>query len=209
MPNITHLDLDELQRGSILRAADMLRSGGVIAYPTETFYGLGVDAFNRDAITKVFSLKARPFDHPLLILIPDKASLSKYTKSIPEAAVPLMDAFWPGPLTLIFPAVSSLPKKLCAGTGTIAIRISPHPIAQALVEAFGGAITSTSANISGKPSPVSAEAVVEQFGKTVDLVIDGGKTAGEQPSTIVDVTTTPPRLVRKGAVPFDGIRALF
>ena len=207
--HIIHRSSDNPSPESILPAIEILKSGGIVAYPTETFYGLGVDAFNRDAIQKIFSIKKRQPDQPLLILIPDREVLSAYVKNVPKVAVPLMDAFWPGPLTLIFPAAAGLPQVLCANTGTIAIRISPHSVSQALVEAFGGAITSTSANISGKPSPVSPEEVIEQLGDEIDLVLDGGRTAGEKPSTIVDVTTTLPRLVREGAIPFDSIRLYF
>ncbi len=194
---------------SILPAVEVLKSGGVVAYPTETFYGLGVDALNREATKRIFAIKKRHPDQPLLILLPSRQALSNYVQSIPEIAVPLVDAFWPGPLTLIFPTSPALPKELCADTGPIAIRISPHPVAQALVKAFGGAITSTSANISGKASPASAQEVVEQLGEGIDLIIDGGKTAGQQPSTIVDVTVTPPRLVREGAIAFDTIKLHF
>ena len=209
MTQFIPLDPDNPSHKSIFPAVEMLKSGSVVAYPTETFYGLGVDALNRDAINRIFSIKKRQPHQPLLILIPNREALSDYVQKIPENAMPLMEAFWPGPLTLIFTAASSLPQELCADTGTIAIRISPHPVARALVEAFDGAITSTSANISGKSSPTSAQDVHEQLGNAVDLVIDGGKTTGEKPSTIVDVTTTPPRLVRQGAVPFDSIKLHF
>lgn len=200
MARIIQIDPAAPSEEHILTAVKTLRFGGVVAYPTETFYGLGVDALNREAVKKIFAAKKRQESQPLLILIPDRSFLPQYARKIPPAAEKLMDCFWPGPLTLVFPATLHLPPELCAGTGTIAIRISPHPVARALVQTFTSAVTSTSANISGQPSPTTAEEVHRQLGESVDLIIDAGRTAGGKPSTIVDATSTRLRVIRKGAV---------
>ena len=181
-------------------AVEVLAVGGIIAYPTETFYGLGADALNPRAVRKIFAAKQRDESQPLLILIPDRSHLSRYARMISPIAEKLIDRFWPGPLTLIFSAQPNLPPELCAYTGTVAVRVSPHPVARAVVEAFGSAITSTSANLSGQPSPTTANDVLQQLAENIDLIIDAGRTAGGKPSTIVDVTSSSPRLVREGAV---------
>jgi L-threonylcarbamoyladenylate synthase len=190
---------------SVITAVEIIRAGGVVAYPTETFYGLGVDALNQEAIKKIFTIKGRSFVQPLLILIPDQDYLPRYVTEVSEKARRLMEHFWPGPLTMLFSASPQLPSILIAGTKKIAIRISPHPIARALTSAFAGPLTSTSANISGDQSPATAKEVFSHLGGMVDLIIDGGKTPGQMSSTIVDVTFSPPQLVREGVVPFSEI----
>jgi len=190
---------------SLISAVEILRAGGVVVYPTETFYGLGVDALNQKAIKKVFTIKGRSFAQPLLILIPEQDYLPRYVTEVSEKARRLMEHFWPGPLTMVFSASPQLPSILTAGTKKIAIRISPHPIARALTSAFAGPLTSTSANISGEQSPATAKEVFSHLGGMIDLIIDGGKTPGQMPSTIVDVTFSPPQLVREGMVPFSEI----
>ena len=206
MPRIIRVSPDNPSGESLLAAAEILRSGGIVAYPTETFYGLGADALNRDAVHKVFTIKQRRLSQPLLILVPRREAIPSYVKEVPDAADRLMDAFWPGSLTLIFPAADRLPRELCANTSTIAIRLSPHPVARALVETFDSPVTSTSANISGEDSPVKADQVLSQLSENVDLIIDGGRTPGKQPSTIVDLTAASPRLVREGTIPFGEIK---
>jgi Sua5/YciO/YrdC/YwlC family protein len=173
-----------------------------VAYPTETFYGLGVDALNQEAIRKIFSIKGRSFSQPLLVLIPGPDYLPRYVNEVPEVARRLMERFWPGPLTLIFFASPHLPPILLGEANKIAIRVSSHPIAQALAKGIDSPITSTSANVSGAPSPFTSEEVSFQLGDKIDLLIDGGRTPGEKPSTIIDVTISPPRLVREGPIPF-------
>ena len=209
MAHILRIDPIQPLHEQLRPAVEILRAGGMVAYPTETFYGLAVDAVNRDAIKKIFAVKQREESQPLLILIPDRPYLSRYAIAVPPQAETLMDRFWPGPLTIIFEASPHLPAELCAHTGTVAIRMSPHPVAQALVEAFGGALTSTSANLSGLPSTTTADEVQQQLGEGIDLIIDAGPTAGGKPSTIVDVTVPSLRLVRQGAIGFDEICADF
>jgi len=194
---------------AIIPAIEILRSGGVVAYPTETFYGLGVNALNEEAVKKIYAIKNRDFYQPLLILIPHRNLLSLYVKDVPKDALMLIERFWPGPLTLIFFASPHLPSILLGEANKIAIRISSHPIAQALAKGLNSPITSTSANISGAQSPFTSEEVSFQLGDTIDLLIDGGRTPGEKPSTIVDMTQVPPQLIREGTIPFDEIRRFF
>ena len=205
MTQIIRIDPQQPSPQSLISAVEILRVGGVVVYPTETFYGLGVDALNQKAIKKVFTIKGRSFAQPLLILIPEQDYLPRYVTEVSEKARRLMEHFWPGPLTMVFFASPQLPSILTAGTKKIAIRISPHPIARALTSAFAGPLTSTSANISGEQSPATAQEVFSHLGGMIDLIIDGGKTPGQMPSTIVDVTFSPPQLVREGVVPFSEI----
>lgn len=205
MTQIIRTDPQQFSPQSLISAVEILRAGGVVVYPTETFYGLGVDALNQKAIKKVFTIKGRSFAQPLLILIPEQDYLPRYVTEVSEKARRLMEHFWPGPLTMVFSASPQLPSILTAGTKKIAIRISPHPIARALTSAFAGPLTSTSANISGEQSPATAQEVFLHLGGMIDLIIDGGKTPGQMPSTIVDVTFSPPQLVREGVIPFSEI----
>lgn len=205
MTQIIRIDPQQFSPQSFISAVEILRAGGVVVYPTETFYGLGVDALNQKAIKKVFTIKGRSFAQPLLILIPEQDYLPRYVTEVSEKARRLMEHFWPGPLTMVFSASPQLPSMLTAGIKKIAIRISPHPIARALTSAFAGPLTSTSANISGEQSPATAKEVFARLGGMIDLIIDGGKTPGQMPSTIVDVTFSPPQLVREGVVPFSEI----
>jgi L-threonylcarbamoyladenylate synthase len=183
------------------RAASILRKGGVVAYPTETSYGLGASISSVAALERIFAIKHRPREKPLLVLVADVSELAGLAAEIPDAAVSLMERFWPGPLTILFPSRPGRPWPLCGDTGKIGVRISAHPWARALVKALGNPITATSANLSGHPSAYLAEDVARQLADPPpDLILDGGVTAGHPPSTIVDASTQPLRLVRKGAI---------
>ncbi len=167
------------------RAATLLKRGGLVAFPTETWYGLAVDPFNPRPLAHLFAVKERPADKPVLVLIGGKEDLGRLACSVPEPYHRLMERFWPGPLTLVFPARKGLPDLLTAGSGTIAVRYSPHPVAQALITRFGGPVTATSANRSGQPACATASQVHASFGSDLDLVLDGGRTPGGAGSTIV------------------------
>ena len=182
------------------KASAVIAKGGVIAFPTETFYGLGVNPFDRQALERVFALKGRSPAGPLLVLIEARSDVRRLASEVTPTAERLMEAYWPGPLTLIFRALPSLPPELTAGTGTIGVRLSSHPDLPRLLEAAGGALTGTSANRTGEAPASTADEVRRIFGSEVDLVLDGGRTAGAPPSTVLDTTTTPPRLVREGRV---------
>lgn len=187
--------------GAVLeQAAGVLRAGGVVGFPTETFYGLGAAAFDRGAVARVFALKGRPRDKPILVLVDSLAMVETVAADIPGAARALMDRHWPGPLTLVLRARPTLPGELTAGTGTVGVRLSAHPVARGLVRALGQPVTAPSANPAGLPPPTTAAAVLEHFGGAIELVVDGGPTAGGAPSTVLDVTVDPPRIVRQGAL---------
>jgi len=209
VPRFMKIDPHKPSPELLMPAIEIIRTGGVVAYPTETFYGLGVDAFSSEAIKRIYSIKKRELSLPLLILIPNAGLLGEYAEKIPDIAWKLIKQFWPGPLTIVFSASPKLPSILTARTKKIAIRMSSHPIARLLTEEFHGPITSTSANITGLRSPVTSEEVFLQLGNNLEMIIDGGATPGGTPSTIVDVTTSPPRMVREGIIPFSEIKSLF
>jgi L-threonylcarbamoyladenylate synthase len=184
----------------IKKAAQMVLQGGIIAFPTETFYGLAADVLNEAALKKIFQVKKREEGKPLLLLIADKSWLNGLVQNISPLAERLMNRFWPGPLTLVFNASAQLSPLLTADTGKIGIRLSPHPVTQALVQAVGRAITGTSANLSGQPGTLTAREVHQSMGESLDAVLDGGKTAGGPGSTVLDVSHPSPRIIREGMI---------
>jgi L-threonylcarbamoyladenylate synthase len=184
----------------IKKAAQIILRGGIIAFPTETFYGLAADALNEAALEKVFQVKKREEGKPILLLIADQSWLKGLVQEISPLAEQLMEKFWPGPLTLVFNASPQLSPLLTADTGKIGIRLSPHPVTQALVQAVGRAITGTSANLSGQPGTLTAREVFQSLGESLDAVLDGGKTAGGPGSTVLDVSDPSPRLIREGMI---------
>jgi L-threonylcarbamoyladenylate synthase len=194
------LDTENNLKTGLKRAAESILSGGVVAIPTESFYGLAVNPTDVRAIKRLFDVKKRRGDQPILLLIPSVEHLDQYVIHVPHIAHQLMNEFWPGGLTLIFDAKPSLPRELTAGTGKIGVRLSSHPIPTALAQAVGTPITGTSANISGQPACSSAKEVFRGLGDKVDLILDGGETAGGKGSTVLDVTVDPPVVVREGMV---------
>jgi L-threonylcarbamoyladenylate synthase len=184
----------------IKKAAQMVLQGGIIAFPTETFYGLAADVLNEAALKKIFQVKKREEGKPLLLLIADKSWLNGLVQNISPLAERLMNRFWPGPLTLVFNASAQLSPLLTADTGKIGIRLSPHPVTQALVQAVGRAITGTSANLSGQPGTLTAREVHQSMGESLDAVLDGGKTAGGPGSTVLDVSDPSPQIIREGMI---------
>ena len=196
---------DSLQR-AIQDAARVILSGGVVAVPTESFYGLAVHALNEKAIERLFAVKGRREDNPLLILISSKESLNRYVSEVSEKAQGLVERFWPGGLTMVFFADPILPPSLTAGTGKIGVRLSSHPVPRELARAVGAPITGTSANRSGRPSCSTAEEVVEAVGEDIDLILDRGRTPGGKGSTVLDVTLDPPVVLRDGIVSGDELR---
>jgi len=182
-----------LSKGSLVseatfqRAALILRAGGVVAFPTETYYGLAVDPFNEKAVDRLYAIKKRSRNLPILLLVQNIHQLPLIAASIPEIYLVLIQHFWPGSLSLVFPAHPRCPSQLTGGTATVAARQSPHPLADRLLEAFGRPVTATSANISGKPAATTASEVETFFGEKIDFILDGGKTPGGQGSTLVTV----------------------
>ena len=184
---------------AIAAAAAVLESGGVVAFPTETFYGLGVAALDAAAVARLFVLKGRPRSSPILVLVDEPARVERFATLTPSARE-LIVRHWPGALTLVLPARAVVPTALTAGTGTLGVRQPAHAVARALVAALGAPITAPSANRSGEPPPTRAEDVLSVFEGKIDLVLDAGATAGGLPSTVLDVTVEPPRVLRAGAV---------
>jgi L-threonylcarbamoyladenylate synthase len=180
-------------------AARVLAAGGLVAFPTETFYGLGAASLNRDAVRRVFALKRRAPTSPLLVLV-DGIPMAERIAEIPYHARALIALHWPGPLTLVCRARPVVPEEIGAGTGTVGIRWSPHPVARGLVAALSEPITAPSANVTGAPPPTSADAVVRDLGETLEIVLDAGETKGGLASTVLDVTVDPPRVIRAGAI---------
>jgi L-threonylcarbamoyladenylate synthase len=199
-PRVLRVDRERLAPDDLAEAARLLVAGGLVAFPTETFYGLGASALDPGAVARVFQAKGRPDDKPLLVLVATLAMARQLARAWPPAASRLADRHWPGPLTLVVPARRDLPAALTAGTGTLGVRIPGHPVARALVRAAGIPLTAPSANRHGAPPPRTAAEVVDGLGGGVDLVVDGGPTAGGVPSTILDVTGDRPRVLRPGAV---------
>jgi len=194
----------------IQRAADIMRKGGVIAFPTETSYGLGASTKNVYALERIYIIKKRPRYKPLLILISNISDLIHLVNQVPPSAFALMERFWPGPLTLLLPAKPELPWPLCANTDKVGVRISSNSWANSLVTALGGPITATSANLSKHPATCNAEEVKDQLqSPPPDYILDGGPTSGGRPSTIVDVCTEPFKIIREGIIDQKDIRSVF
>lgn len=184
-------------------ARKLLLTGGVMAVPTETFYALAVHPFLDTPLSRLFALKERSPEKPVLVLVANLEMLAQVAQEVPESAARLMARFWPGPLTIILPAPANLPALLTGGTGTIGVRQPRQPITCRLIEALGFPVTGTSANRTGRPPRPTATEVAREFGEGVDLILDAGPCPGGLPSTIVDVTWAPPRLVRSGAISID------
>lgn len=185
---------------SIKRASDILRAGGLVAFPTETVYGLGGDGLNKAASGKIYAAKGRPSDNPLIIHIGDRGALGDLIREVSEPARKLMDAFWPGPMTLVFPKSDRVPKETTGGLDTVAIRYPSHPVALRLLKESGVYIAAPSANISGRPSPTSARHVIEDLNGRIDMILDGGAVDIGLESTIIDVTGEHPVILRPGYI---------
>lgn len=188
---------------SISLAAEYLRQGRLIAFPTETYYGIGVDPENIESVTQVFKIKQRDPGKPLLVLIENMEQLEKLVAHIPHSYHRLIDEYWPGALTLIFQARPSVAPVLTSHTGTIGIRLSPNPLAKELIKAFGKPITATSANISGQAAAQSAHDVYEMFGEHIDYILDGGTTAGGGSSTVITEDSGKLVILRTGQLNID------
>lgn len=182
------------------KSLEVLKGGGVIAYPTESFYALGVLATDEAAVQILCRIKNRPANKPLPVIVGDIETLKSMVKSVPLQAKTLIEKFWPGPLTIIFEAVSGLPALLTGGTERIAVRIPGESVALNLARIARLPVTATSANPSGSAPARSAQEVIDYFGESIDLVIDAGETPGGKPSTIVDVTVTPLKILRAGRI---------
>ena len=196
-----HTELCHADDASIRRAAALLRAGELVAFPTETVYGLGADALNGGAAARIFAAKGRPADNPLIAHIAGESDLSGLIAGEPvPCARALMCAFWPGPMTLIFPKSARVPREVTAGLDTVAVRMPSHPVARALISAAQTPIAAPSANRSGRPSPTTAAHVLEDMDGRIPLILDGGPCEVGLESTVVDVTGARPRILRPGGV---------
>jgi L-threonylcarbamoyladenylate synthase len=190
-------------------AVDILKKGGIVAYPTETFYGLGVKFDLENSLIKLYNVKQRPEDKAMMLIIGNKKLLPIVTAYISNVAVTLMERFWPGPLTIIFPAKENLSDYITAGTRKVAVRVPGESFALHLAKSTSFPITATSANPSGIPPAQDAETVIKYFGDKIDLVVDGGSTSGGLPSTIVDVTENEIKILREGAIKKELLTSVF
>lgn len=194
-----------VSENEIILAAEVIRRGGIVAFPTETYYGLAVDPLNGKALQKLFEIKDRPALKPVLLLIADQSQLHRVAASVPDLAEKLMARFWPGPLTLVLPARPEFSVFVTGNTGTVGVRLSPHPVAASLLRACGIPLTATSANRSSENPAVTAEEVKAIFGSQIDFVIDGGKTPGKLGSTLVGFKKGSVQCIREGCIPFQDI----
>lgn len=188
------------------RAAAVIRAGGLVVFPTDTVYGVGCDPYNRAAIERIYAAKGREHTKAIPLLLSGVEEIGKVALSVPSSAAMLGKAFWPGALTLVVPRGADLPAEL-GGGATIAIRVPGLVAARAFIAACGGALATTSANLSGQPDALDARQACEYLGNSVDLVIDGGMSGETLPSTLVDCTATPPRILRQGAIAEQLIRS--
>lgn len=192
----------------IQRAGQIVRQGGLVAFPTETVYGLGADALNPEAARKIYQAKGRPSDNPLIIHVACKDSVNKIVSHISKEAQMLMEQFWPGPMTLIMPKADCVPEETTGGLQTVAVRMPNHSIALALIEASGGYVAAPSANTSGRPSPTKAEHVKEDMEGKIDCILDGGEVGIGIESTIVDLSGEFPMILRPGAITKEMLEAV-
>ncbi|MFH1654396.1 MAG: L-threonylcarbamoyladenylate synthase [Pseudomonadota bacterium] len=209
MTKFIKLDQDNPDQTGIEEAVEFLRNGDVIAYPTETIYGLGADLFSKRAVKRIYDLKARDYGLPVSVLVSGLEMLSEIVVSIPDSAFPLIHKFWPGSLTIIFNANPKIPKNLVTNTGKIGVRFSSHPISQALVSTFGRPITTTSANLTDFPPSLSVKHVKKYFGEKLPCIVDGGECYPSKGSTVVDVALDTMRVIRDGAIPAEEVISCF
>ena len=189
----------------IQEAAAILRAGGLVGIPTETVYGLGANGLDSSAVGKIFAAKGRPQDNPLILHVPDASWLARYCREVPDSAYTLAARFWPGPLTMILPRKDVVPDAVTAGLDTVGIRCPNHPVTLAIIRAADVPVAAPSGNTSGRPSPTCAAHMIEDMDGKIDAIVDGGPCGVGVESTIVDLTCTPPRLLRPGGLPLEAL----
>ncbi len=198
----------DISSSDLQHAREVFLKDGIVAFPTETSYGLAVDPFSQHALEGLFALKKRPIEKPVLVVINQMDQLDRLTKKVPEIFTPLIQRYWPGPLTLIFPALAGLPPLLTGETGTVGVRLTSHPAAAQFVDVVQSPVTATSANLSGATPCQSAEEVDSLFSTGVDFTLDGGTTKGGPSSTILACFNDVIWLVRDGAIPFHEVQEI-
>lgn len=197
---LVRIDGEHIDARLIEEAGEILKAGGLVAFPTETVYGLGGDALNPRSSGRIYQAKGRPSDNPLIVHIADMAALDRIARGIPDDARRLADRFWPGPLTMIFQKSDLVPYETTGGLDTVAVRMPSHPVAEALIRAAGGYVAAPSANRSGRPSPTLAKYVREDMDGRIEMILDGGDVEIGLESTIVDLTGEEPTILRPGAI---------
>jgi len=192
--------------GLIREAANTIRRGGTVAFPTETVYGLGADALNQEAVTKIFEAKQRPADNPIIVHIYSEEDVKRLSAEVPVQVAVLAEKFWPGPITIVLKAASMVPRVTTGGLDTVGIRMPSHRIARILLRESGVPIAAPSANVAGRPSPTKVEHVIEDLAGKIDMVIDGGPTNVGVESTVIDLTKSPPVILRPGGTTAEELR---
>lgn len=195
----------EKENNAIIEAAEILRQGGLLGIPTETVYGLGADGLNEEAVRHIFEAKGRPQDNPLILHVPSADWLERYCEHVPPTAYALAERFWPGPLTMILPRKPIVPLRTTGGLETVGVRCPNHPLTLAIIEAAGVPVAAPSGNTSGRPSPTTAQHMVEDMDGKIEGIVDGGPCSVGVESTIIDLTVTPPRLLRPGGLPLEAL----
>lgn len=203
---ILEIDPIDPKLREIEEAASFLKAGKLVAFPTDTVYGIGADVFNEKAVQQIFAVKKRGPDKPLQVLISRRSDLQDIAEDHSEVLDRLMSEFWPGPLTLVMKAKEDFPRQVRCGRDTIGVRMPSNTVALRLIEAFGRPIAATSANISGHPDPVDAADVMKHLGGKVHLILDGGSTPGNTPSTVLDISVYPPVVLRQGKLAIEDLR---
>lgn len=197
-----------LKPTELLRAADIIKNGGLVAFPTETVYGLGANALSGEAVAKIFVAKGRPSDNPLIVHLADKAELENVARDVPQVAYELIERFAPGPLTLVLKKRPEIPNEVTAGLDTVAVRIPADPIARELIALSGVPVAAPSSNLSGKPSPTTAQHVIDDMTGRIDAIIEGGASRVGVESTVLDITGKIPVILRPGGVTLSQIREI-
>ena len=194
------LNIDDISKEAITRAGDIIKNGGLVAFPTETVYGLGGDGLNRESSMKIYEAKGRPSDNPLIIHIADTKDLFTITTNVSDKALALAEKFWPGPLTMILKKADIVPYETTGGLDTVAVRMPDNKIALEFIKAAGGFVAAPSANLSGRPSPTKASHVKSDLDGRIDMILDGGSSIIGLESTIVDMTEETPIILRPGYI---------
>ncbi|MDA3793053.1 MAG: L-threonylcarbamoyladenylate synthase [Elusimicrobia bacterium] len=200
------INKDKLSTGLIKKAAKFIKQGKLVAFPTETVYGLGADALNSDAVLKIYEAKKRPRTNPLIVHVASMSDVFQITEEVPDSAIKLMEKFWPGPLTLVMKKSGIVPKVVTGGLNTVAVRMPQNSIALELVRQSGRPIAAPSANIFTRTSPTSAQHVIDDLEDKIDVVIDGGSTDVGVESTIIDMTDKPYKILRPGGIPLEELK---
>lgn len=200
MTQVLKINPDAPEPDVVAHAAEVLRAGGLVAYPTETVYGLAASAFVVDTIARVYDVKQRPYNQALPVQIADKADIPTLARDVPRDVWPLLEEYFPGPLTLVFFRLPTVSLTVTGGQNTIGLRMPDHPIPLSVIKAFGAPVVCPSANLTGRRSPMSAQDVLDDLDGAIDLVLDGGPTDDRVASTVLDVTTRPARLLREGKI---------